>query len=111
MERTMPLSPYLAQLLEAYEPERLQALLNWLEPEHSELTTPSHLQEKEPISMNTTTVENTLSDIQAGSPAPLDDLIIFSILDEFGPQFIGKPYIKWLSRCVSEHFNTQANPS
>ena len=105
----MPLSPYLAQLLEAYEPERLQALLNWLESDRSVLNDESPIQEKEQFPMSATHVENPLSAIQAGSAAPLDDLIIFSILDEFGPDFMGKPYFQWLSQCVSQHFTTQAN--
>jgi len=107
----MPLSPYLAQLLEAYEPERLQALVHWLESDASALNDTNPCQDEEVSPMNVTNVNASLSQIQAGSPAPLDDLIIFSILDEFGPQFMGRPCFQWLSQSVSQNVVAQASLS
>jgi hypothetical protein len=106
----MPLSPYLAQLLSAYEPERLLALLNWLEPDLSVVDEESPFQEKETSPMSATTIENSDPESVTGSAVSLDDLVIFSILDEFGPQFMGKPYFHWLSRCVCERFAEQHTP-
>jgi hypothetical protein len=103
----MSLSPYLFQVLEAYEPERLQTLLKWLEANSSVSQNASPDQEKETSSMSAIQFNQALTDIQAGSPTPLDDLILFSILDEFGPQFIGKPCFHWLSQSVSRHIATE----
>lgn len=107
----MSICPYLAQLLEAYELERLQALVNWLEPDTSLLFNESPIQEKEKETspMSVITVENSNPDPLSSTAASLDDLIIFSILDEFGPQFMGKPYFQWLSHCVSERFAAKSN--
>lgn len=107
----MPLSPYIEQLLEAYEPERLQALVHWLEADSPVATNDSLIQEKEVFPMSAPNVDNALTEIQAGAPAPLDDLIVFSILDEFGPEFMGKPCFRWLSQCLSQHFTAQAHLS
>ena len=35
---------------------------------------------------------------------PLKSRIIFSILDEFGPQFIGKSYFVWLSQSLRKYY-------
>lgn len=107
----MSICPYLTQLLEAYELERLQALVNWLEPDAPLLFNESPIQEKETSPMSVITVENSNPDPLSSTAASLDDLIIFSILDEFGPQFMGKPYFQWLSHCVSERFAAQSNPA
>ena len=107
----MSIRPYLTQLLEAYELERLQAIVNWLEPDASLLFNESSIQEKETSPMSVITVENSNPDPLSSAAASLDDLIIFSILEEFGPQFMGKPYFQWLSHCVSERFAAQANPT
>ena len=106
----MPLTPYLEQLLESYEPERLLALLSWVEPAFV-LENTAHLtlvpanptrmpdalapvaapfQDEDPPSMNTTTLEPLALEAFSGSDASLNDLILFSILDEFGPAFMNK---------------------
>jgi hypothetical protein len=55
--------------------------------------------------MNESSIENSLSEIQASSSLDLEDLIIFSLLDEFGLQFMSKPCFQWLSQCVSQQLN------
>jgi|GEM_PF-4904553 len=55
--------------------------------------------------MNEPSIENSLSEIQASPSIALEDLIIFSILDEFGLQFMSNPGFQWLSHCVSQQFN------
>jgi hypothetical protein len=103
----MSLSPYLYQVLETYEPERLQTLLAWLKADSSVSQNAFPNQEKEAFPMSAIQFNQAVTDIQAGSPTPLDDLILFSILDEFGPQFIGKSCFHWLSQSVSRHIATE----
>lgn len=78
----MSIHPHLAQVLEVYDPERLYALLIWL---NSEL--------KDMFSLTDTPTPIETTPIQSLTPGSLDldDLIQFSILNEFGPGFSEKP--------------------
>ncbi len=125
----MPLTPYLEQLLTTYDPERLLALLSWIEPAFVLENAPhltlvpanpapmpdavapvaAPLQDKDPSTMTMTTLEPPALEAFSGSDASLNDLILFSILDEFGPAFMNKACVNWLSQCVSARFSTQ-NP-
>jgi hypothetical protein len=91
----MQLNPTLAKLLEAYELEELNTLVGWLEPEARPLTDESLLSKEEPV-MNTTF---------SSAPVVLDDLVEFSILNEFGPDFQGKSCFDWLRQCMIQRFN------
>jgi hypothetical protein len=94
----MNLNPTLAKLLEAYELEELNTLVSWLEPEAKPLEDESLLLKEEPA-MNTT---------RCFSPVVLDDLVEFSIVNEFGPDFQGKSCFDWLRQCLIQRFNSNA---
>lgn len=87
----MLLNPRLSHVLELYDPQRLNALLLWLNSELKDMLTPSELQTE------ATNIESATSVV-----LPLDDLVQFSILNEFGLNFSDKPAFPWLKREVSQ---------
>jgi hypothetical protein len=111
----MQLNPTLTALLEAYELEHLQALVNWLEPEDAHLTVQStDLSEFSPLPeelppMNTLSATSILASATAQPVTTLDDLVAFSLLHEFGADFQGKTCFDWLRNCVTRRFNPDAS--
>ena len=105
----MSLSPYLNQLLEAYDLERLQALANWLDQDSTDLLNDSPYPVKEESPMSVIHLEKSNLEAQDSTSIEIDDLVAFSILNEFGPDVMGKPYFDWLNRCVSQRFASKAS--
>jgi hypothetical protein len=95
----MPLNSHLSQVLELYDPQRLNALLLWLNSEFKDMLTPLERQTE------VTNIESAAS-IAAVS---LDELVQFSILNEFGLGFSDKPGFPWLKREVSQKM-AETNP-
>jgi len=92
----MSLNPTLEKLLEAYELEQLDCLVGWLEPETKlspTLLMDESLPSKEEPVMNTTL---------CSAPVVLDDLVAFSILNEFGSDFQAKSCFDWLRQCLAQ---------
>jgi hypothetical protein len=83
----MYLNPRLAKLLEAYEPERLKAILMWFNADAQSLPAQSER------SVDTC--------YQLASQLELDEMVRISILNEFGPNFEGKAAYQWLNRNMS----------
>lgn len=88
----MRLNPHLSQVLEIYDPERLNAILLWLNAELKEMFTASDNQQTKVINLESA----------ASTPLLLDDLVQFSILNEFGPDFSDKPVYPWLQQQVCQ---------
>lgn len=88
----MRLNPHLAQVLELYDSERLNAILLWLNTELKEMFTTSDNQQTE-----VTNLESA-----ANATLVLDDLVQFSILNEFGLNFSDKPAYPWLQQQVCQ---------
>lgn len=87
----MPLNPHLSQVLELYDPQRLNALLLWLNSEFKDMLTPLERQ-----------TEVTNIESAANIAVSLDELVQFSILNEFGLGFSDKLGFPWLKREVSQ---------
>jgi hypothetical protein len=87
----MLLNPHLSQVLELYDPQRLNALLLWLNSEFKDMLTLSEIQ------IELTNIESVTS-----IEVPLDELVQFSILNEFGLGYSDKPGFLWLKRKVSQ---------
>ncbi|WP_373533088.1 hypothetical protein [Vampirovibrio sp.] len=87
----MLLNPHLSQVLELYDPQRLHALLLWLNSELKDMLTASEKQ-----------TEVTNIESAASIALPLDELVQFSILNEFGLSFCDKAGFPWLKREVSQ---------
>jgi hypothetical protein len=85
----MPLNAHLTQVLEIYDPQRLNAILVWLNSELKDMFSPSEIQ-----------VEAINRETAINSPLDLNDLVQFSILEEFGPDFGHKPTFQWLQERV-----------
>lgn len=113
----MELNATLVMLLEAYELERLTALVDWLEPEAAhvtiQLSQESQSLESSPPKeepMMSTLSPLSVIDAQPSSTAlALDDLIAFSIVNEFGTSFQGKTCFEWLRECVTRRFMPDAS--
>lgn len=95
----MRLNPHLSQVLEIYDPERLYAILNWLNSEFKDMfTSSSDTQQTETVNVES-----------ASSVLMLDDLVQFSILNEFGPDFSEKPAFPWLQKQVCQKVTEVSN--
>ena len=90
----MELNPSLESVIPAYEPDRLRALLVWFGAEAETLGSQSArlsaiLDETEQMDINT--CYELINQLQP------DDMVRFSVLNEFGPSFAKKPYFNWLN--------------
>lgn len=95
----MSINPYILNMLEAYQPEQLHTLLEWLDPAIQNLIdTESHNPKAEPTM-------STVIHLPTSNPAPLEDQVTVSIVNEFGPSFSGKAYFQWLRNCVSQRIS------
>lgn len=110
----MTIHPHLVELLETYEPEHLNALVNWLDSETESLSDDAHTdpsaQPNPALGLKEETPMSSLSNITFIQAAPsilLSDQVAFSLLNEFGPGFSGKAYFHWLKDCVSNRFHQQ----
>ena len=87
----MTLHPQLSQVLELYDPQRLNAILLWLNSEFKDMLISS---------------ESDITTINQKSAVPpelpLDDLVQFSILNEFGIGFGEKAAFPWLTQEVCQ---------
>jgi hypothetical protein len=87
----MTLHPQLSQVLELYDPQRLNAILLWLNAEFKDmLINPA----QDITAINQESAASTAVD--------LDDLVRFSILNEFGLSFGQKPAFPWLKQEVCQ---------
>jgi hypothetical protein len=98
----MHLNPKLSQLLEAYEPERLQAILLWFNAEQQQLENPS---QRLAALLEETSTLDVEACYQAADRLKLQDAVEITILNEFGPEFRQKPSFPWLSKTLCNRFS------
>ncbi len=98
----MDLNPRLAKRLEAYEPERLKAILMWFNADRQSFQSQSERLTVILDEMQQLTVDSCY---ELAGQLDLDDLVQVSILNEFGPRFEEKPAFVWLSRSVSQRLS------
>lgn len=94
----MTLHPQLSQVLELYDPQRLNAILLWLNSEFKDMLTGP---ESDII------ITNHKSAVHP--ELRLDDLVQFSILNEFGLSFGQKPAFPWLKQEVCQKLTHEAD--
>lgn len=88
----MRLNPHLSEMLEIYDLERLNTILLWLNTELKEMFTNADTQQTEATNVESAT----------NATLVLDDLVHFSILNEFGLGFSDKPVYPWLQQQVCQ---------
>lgn len=87
----MTLHPQLSKVLELYDPQRLNAILLWLNAEFKDMFTHSE--------HNITAINQESA---AARAVDLDELVQFSILNEFGLSFGQKSAFPWLKQEVCQ---------
>ncbi|HEY9686172.1 MAG TPA: hypothetical protein V6C52_04270 [Coleofasciculaceae cyanobacterium] len=98
----MHLNSRLTQLLEAYEPERLQALLLWFNAEQQQLDNQS---QRLAALLEETSALDIEACYQAANRLKLQDAVEITLLNEFGPEFRRKPCFPWLSQTLCNRFS------
>jgi hypothetical protein len=111
MQRNISLNPTLARLLEAYELEHLTALVGWLEPDVADVSTEVPLLDtislkEDPLMSSTPHLPIITEPIQTTEMA-LNELVEFSLVNEFGTTFQNKTYFDWLHQGILKQFATK----
>lgn len=97
----MQLNSQLLNHLEMTAPERLKSLFLWFHGNAQSLHTQSTYFEALLSEVNTMPIETCY---QTLDQLELPDLVQFSILNEFGPQFAQKASFSLLEKLLSQHF-------
>lgn len=95
----MQLNPKLARLLEAYEPDRLKAILLWFNADAQSLPAQNERLNAILDEMQTMTIDTCYRVI---SELEMTEMIRISILNEFGPQFEQRAAYQWLNRAMGQ---------